>query len=71
MTEFDTLAFLHQDYCMLDFIEAYAPDGKYLAVKLARDLTSFRYGLPAEFFSFPPTQDLVDEICDILLWNNP
>ena len=69
--KFYAVAFLRLDYCILDFTEAYAPDGEYLGVQVARVLIPFCYGLPAECWIYAPTQDLADEIWDILIWNNP
>lgn len=69
--KFYEVSFLRLDYCILDFTEAYAPDGEYLGVQVARELIQFCHGLPAEFFIYAPTQDLADEIWDVLLWNNP
>lgn len=64
--KFYEVALLQLDYCILDFTEAYAPDGEYLGVQVARTLSSFCYGRPAEFFIYAPTQDLADQIWDLM-----
>ena len=53
--KFYGVAFLRLDYCIPDFTNACAPDGEYLGVQIARLLTPFCYGLPAEFFIKAPT----------------
>ena len=68
---FYAVACLQLDYCILDFTEAYAPDGEYVGVQVARLLVRFCYGLPAEFFIYAPTHNLADEIWDVLVLNNP
>ncbi|CAF9939194.1 hypothetical protein IMSHALPRED_001244 [Imshaugia aleurites] len=68
---FEAVSFLNLDYFVLDLSDAYAPDGEYLGVYVARHLVPFTYGLPAGYFHIrAPTQALADEIWDILWWIN-
>ena len=68
---FEAVSFLNLDYFVLDLTDAYAPDGEYLGVYVARHLIPFTYGLPAGHFHIrAPTQALADEIWDIFWWIN-
>ncbi len=69
--KFWAVSLLRLESFVLDLSDAYAPDGAYLGVHIAGQLTWFLYGLPGSFTIYAPTQALEEEILNIFKRNNP